>query len=126
MDQAGFAALMGAIAEAWNHGESEAALRCFTDDAVYMEPPDSQLYLGREELWEFFGGDDPPPMRLDWHHLVFDERAQIGAAEYTYEGSTRYHGIVIVKLRDDRIASWREYQTQSNMDWDTFTGPSRF
>ncbi len=40
----------------------------------------------------FFGQDDPPPMSLVWHHLVFDPEQQIGAAEYTYRGTRTYHG----------------------------------
>ena len=117
---------MNTIADAWNAGDTERALACFTDDAVYMEPPDEQVYRGRDELWEFFGEEEPPPMHLDWHHMVFDERSQIGAAEYTYEGTNRYHGVALVQIRDDRIASWREYQTQSDLDWETFTGPGEF
>lgn len=57
MDRLDFVNLMETLAGCWNAGDSRRALELFTDDAVYMEPPDSQRYVGREELWEFFGRD---------------------------------------------------------------------
>ena len=75
---------MEAIAERWNAGDTLGALERFTDDAVYMEPPDEQRYEGRDELFEFFGGDDPSPMHMEWHHLVVD--GDVGVGEYTYRG----------------------------------------
>jgi ketosteroid isomerase-like protein len=115
---------MQTLAVSWNAGDSRRALELFTDDAVYMEPPDSQRYVGREELWEFFGRDGPPPMHLEWHHLIVD--GDVGAAEYTYRGERQYHGLVIVHLRDGRISHWREYQVRSHLPWEAFAGPSRF
>jgi ketosteroid isomerase-like protein len=124
MDRREFVTLMETIAESWNAGDSRRALELFTDDAVYMEPPHSQRYVGREELLEFFGGDDPPPMHMEWHHLLVD--GDVGAGEYTYRGERQYHGIVIVHLRDGRISHWREYQVRSALSWEEFAGPSRF
>jgi hypothetical protein len=89
-----------------------------------MEPPDEQRYRGRDELLAFFGGDDPPPMDLVWHHLVVD--GDVGVGEYTYRGTRQYHGVAMVQLRYGRIARWREYQVESALDFDTFVGPSRF
>lgn len=40
--------------------------------------------------------------------------------------SDRYHGIVIVKVRDGRISHWREYQYRSTLDWPAFAGDSAF
>jgi ketosteroid isomerase-like protein len=124
VDRRDFVTLMETLAECWNAGESRRALALFTDDAVYMEPPDSQRYEGRDELWEFFGRDDPPSMHLEWHHLLVD--GDVGAAEYTYRGENQYHGLVIVHLRDGRISHWREYQIRSPLPWEEFAGPSRF
>ena len=124
MEHDAFVRLMETIAECWNTGDTDRALACFTDDAVYMEPPDEQRYEGRDELYAFFGGEDPPPMHLDWHHLVVD--GDIGGGEYTYRGTRQYHGLVIVQLRDGAISRWREYQVGSELPWDDFVGPSRF
>ncbi|MGZ8592111.1 MAG: nuclear transport factor 2 family protein [Actinomycetota bacterium] len=79
---------------------------------------------GTDALFEFFGGEDPPSMWMEWHHLVVD--GDTGVGEYTYRGNRQYHGLVIVQLRDGVIARWREYQVESELRWDRFVGPSRF
>ena len=123
-----FAALMGRIATGWNSGDAAGAADCFTEDAVYMEPPDRQRYEGRAALFEFFGGNQrhPPKMSMTWHHLAFDAPTQTGFGEYTFEGNRRYHGIVVVKLRNGKVSLWREYQQMSAVPWKTFAGPSAF
>ena len=49
--------LMVTDAEGWNKGNTQKAAECFTDDAIYSQPPDSQFYQGRDALFEFFGGN---------------------------------------------------------------------
>lgn len=51
-----FRQILSKVAEGWNHGDAKAAADCFSIDAVYIEPPDQQLYTGRDELYEFFWG----------------------------------------------------------------------
>jgi hypothetical protein len=123
-----FQKLMQTVADGWNEGNARKAADCFAVDSVYAEPPGKQLYRGRAELYEFFGGDKPPqaPMSMEWHHLVFDPETQIGTGEYTFQMKDRHHGIVIVKLKDGLIASWREYQYQSSLSWSEFVGESAF
>jgi ketosteroid isomerase-like protein len=123
-----FRTLMETVAAGWNAGDARRAADCFTEDAVYSEPPRKQFYRGRVALFEFFGGKEKPepPMRMLWHHLAFDEAAQIGFGEYTFEMNKRYHGIVVVRIRDGRIANWREYQYQSPLDWEQFVDENRF
>jgi len=93
-----------------------------------MEPPDAQVYEGREPLYEFFGGSDrtPSPGRMTWHHLLFDETQQIGAGEYTYHGQRLLHGMVIVRVTAGVISHWREYQHPPPLVWDDFVGKSKF
>lgn len=123
-----FRTLMETVAAGWNAGDARRAADCFTEDAVYSEPPRKQFYRGREALFEFFGGKEKPdpPMKMTWHHLAFDEAAQIGFGEYTFQMNNRYHGIVVVRVRDGRIANWREYQYPSPLDWETFVDDNRF
>ena len=128
MTETEFEQLMQTIADGWNEGNARKAADCFSEDAVYVEPPDKQLYRGRDELYEFFGGDQSTeiPMKMKWHHLAFNEQVQIGFGEYTFEMHGRYHGIVVVKLEDDLIKYWREYQYRTDLDWDEFTRNNRF
>ena len=123
-----FNLLMQTIAEGWNEGNARRAADCFSEDAIYLEPPDKQLYRGRTELYEFFGGDDGTdiPMRMTWHHLAFNEDEQIGFGEYTFEMHGRYHGSVVVKIESGMVQHWREYQYQTVLNWEEFTSQNRF
>ena len=114
---------MQTVSDGWNESNARKAADCFSEDALYVEPPDWQFYRGRAELYEFFGGDSGTdiPMKMSWHHLAFNEEQQIGFGEYTFEMHGRYHGIVVVQLESGRIKHWREYQYQTELDWDTFT-----
>lgn len=124
-----FEKLLYQVAEGWNEGNAQKAAECFSVDAVYMEPPDRQLYRGRQALYEFFGGSSgrASPMMMTWHHLLFDESRQIGVGEYTFSYKGREtHGIVIVQIAEDKIRRWREYQYRSEMNWEAFVGESIF
>lgn len=119
-----FQRLLATVAHAWAIGDARLAADCFAIDALYMEPPDQQRYSGRHELFTFFGGDDPSPLQMSmvWHQIVFDEQGQIGFGEYTFVGGSTYHGVAVIALIDDVIASWREYQYRSDLDWLSFVG----
>ena len=123
-----FRALLGTVAAGWNEGNARKAADCFTEDALYLEPPDKQFYSGRPALYEFFGGatKPEPPMKMTWHHLAFDEASQVGFGEYTFQMNRRYHGIVVVKIRGGKISNWREYQYESKLDWKDFVAKSPF
>ena len=120
--------LMNQLAEAWNANDAERAVNLFADDAVYSAPPSSRVRRGRQELFRFFGGANgrPGPMKMEWHHLVFDEDSQIGAGEYTFTYEIRTHGTVMVRIVGGKIANWREYEEASPLDWAEFVGPNRF
>jgi hypothetical protein len=122
-----FKALMESVADGWNTGNARCAADCFTNDALYSSPP-NPIRRGREILFEFFGGTKgrPHPMKMKWHHLLFDEESQIGAGEYTFTYDIRTHGMVMVRLVNGKIANWREYETESPMEWEQFVGANRF
>lgn len=128
LSTADYKRLMNQLAEAWNTNEAERAVNLFADDAVYSAPPSSRVRRGRQELFSFFGGASgrPRPMKMEWHHLVFDEDSQIGAGEYTFTYEIRTHGTVMVRIVDGKIANWREYEEASPLDWAEFVGPNRF
>ena len=52
-------ALLERLATAWSTQDTELALSCFTEDAVDMEPPDIQLYVGHEQLRPYFAALAP-------------------------------------------------------------------
>jgi hypothetical protein len=127
LDPAAFHALLDTVASGWNRARPELAAGCFTEGAVYLEPPDRQVYRGRPAIRAFFAEStrQPQPDRMRWHAVAFDPVRQIGFGEYTYRGRQNYHGIVVVRLDDGLIHRWREYQYGSPLSWDDFVGSSR-
>ena len=128
MTKSEFELLMQTIAEGWNEGDPQKAADCFSSDAMYVEPPDKQVYQGRDELYEFFGGDHGPeiPMYMTWHHLAFNEEEQIGFGEYSFQMFGKYHGIVTVKLENGLVKFWREYQYKTELSWNDFSRLNSF
>ena len=122
-----FRALLDSVAAGWNSARADLAASCFSEAAVYLEPPDRQLYRGRAALRDFFAASVHParPDRMRWHGVAFDSARQSGFGEYTYAGRRNYHGIVAIQLDQGLIRSWREYQTGSPLAWEEFVGPSR-
>lgn len=123
-----FERLMQTVAAGWNEGNARKAADCFTEDAIYSEPPNKQFYRGRAALFKFFGGEQgrTAPMKMTWHHLTFNEPAQVGAGEFTFEYVSKVHGMVIVKITGGRISNWREYWYESKLDWEQFIGENKF
>lgn len=123
-----FEVLMQKVARGWNEGDARLAADCFTADAVYTEPPDKQLYRGREALYKFFGGSAgrKAQMKMTWHHLMYNEKTRIGAGEFTFEYGSKVHGVAVVKIKNGRISNWREYWYESKLDWQKFTENNPF
>lgn len=123
IDAAAFRRLVERVATGWETGDVEGALAAFAPDAVYMEPPDIQLYVGHDQLRPYFAAV-PAGTLMRLAHVSFDEATQTGAAEYTFasepEDADADHGVVIIDVRDGRIARWREYQVKGPADWDDF------
>lgn len=118
-----FTDLMGHLADAWGEQDTEAAVACFTLDAVYMQPPDVQFYTGHEQFRAYFGALKPGTY-LRYQNLWFDESKQVGCVEFSFGGEgkpTADHGTIIVELRDGLIAHWREYVQKGAADFGEFT-----
>ena len=123
-----FEDLMQTVSAGWSEGNARKAANCFSEDAIYTEPPDKQLYKGRDALFKFFGGKEgrKSEMKMTWHHLMFNEAKQIGSGEFTFEYGGKVHGMVIVKIVDGKIKNWREYWYESDLSWEKFIGENNF
>jgi hypothetical protein len=123
-----FAQLLQRLADGWNKGEARQAADCFTQDALYTEPPDKQYYAGRDALYLFFGGANgrAGEMNMVWHHIIFDEENQVGAGEFTFTYGDTVHGVTMIKVRDGLISNWREYWYASPLSWEAFTEKNSF
>ena len=117
-----FRELLQRLADAWAALDADTATQCFTADAVYMQPPDEQLFVGHEQLRRYFAPLEPGTyLRLD--NVWFDEGNQRGACEFTFGVSgddAAVHGVAVVQLADGRIQSWREYLVKGPADQDRF------
>ena len=122
-----FIKLMERVSRGWNEGNAKMAADCFSKDAQYSAPPSSPR-SGRQSLFEYFGGAQGRelPMHMQWHHLVFDSRRQIGMGEYTFKYRIQTHGVVVVKMENGFIKNWREYEIESELPWEQFVGTNRF
>ncbi|GAB3325343.1 hypothetical protein GCM10027299_23300 [Larkinella ripae] len=122
ISRAEFTRLMQTVAAGLNENNGRKAADCFALDAIYSEPPNKQIYRGRDRIFEFFGGwkGRPKLMQMVWHHLAFDEQTQIGSGEFSLTYGTTVHGMVSIRIRDGLIGNWREYFYQSALDWNGF------
>lgn len=121
-DRNAFDRLLQRLADAWASQDAVGAASLFTDDAVYMEPPDQQLFVGRAQLEAYFSPLRPGTY-LQLHHVSFDAQTGIGAVEFSFgtdESPTADHGVAIVEIRDGLIATWREYHVKGPADVGAF------
>lgn len=123
-----FVRALAEVAQGWNEGDSRRAAAAFAEDAVYSEPPDRQLYRGREALFRFFGGEQgrKGQMSMQWHHLAFDPALGVGFGEFTFTYGSTVHGVAVVRMREGLIANWREYWYESPLTWTEFTRQNSF
>lgn len=119
MNKGEFTSMLKLLADGWTDREYGLVANQFTEDVFYSDPR-NYTFRDRDSLLAFFEDDDGLPQSCVFHDSIFDEARQLGVAEFTYVGTYRYHGTAWIKLRGDKIASWREYQHISDKEWDEF------
>ena len=108
------------LAAAWTRRDYVAAARCFTIDVRYADPLRYD-FTSRAALQAFYEADEGYPQRTMWHTRLFDEAQQRGMAEYTYEGTHRYHGVAVIRVAGAQVSHWREYQHIDSRPWQDFS-----
>jgi len=83
MTQDDFRLMLEMMADGWTNREYKIVAECFAQNLFYSDSL-NYAYTNKEELLKFFEDDDGMPQKCVFHRSVFDERGQIGAAEYTY------------------------------------------
>jgi hypothetical protein len=120
-----FRDMLHTLSDAWARHDYPAAAAFFAEDVQYADP--LRYHFGsRRDLQYFFAADEGLPQITVWHNILFDEALQVGAAEYTYQGTHVYHGITIVRVQDELISHWREYQHIDPRPWTAFAGTTAF
>ncbi|HSE42510.1 MAG TPA: nuclear transport factor 2 family protein [Acidobacteriota bacterium] len=125
MTKSQFQELFTHLANTWSRRDYAATASVFAENVHYRDPLRYSFH-SRAELQAFFEADEGYEQKTTFHTVVFDEEKQVGAAEYTYEGTHRYHGVTIVELKNDLIVSWREYQHIDPRTWDEFVSGRKF
>jgi hypothetical protein len=119
MTKTEFSKLLNHLVTSWSRRDYSATASVFAENVHYTDPTRYSFH-SRKELQAFFEDDEGYPQKTVFHTVIFDEKNQIGAAEYTYEGTHRYHGVTLIRLKDDQIISWREYQHIDPREWEDF------
>ncbi|CAN5259131.1 hypothetical protein BH20ACI2_BH20ACI2_29050 [soil metagenome] len=119
MTHAEFKEMLASLAEGGSKRKYEEVAAHFAENVFYSDPL-NYTFTSKTSLWRFFCDDDDHEQYCKFHDLIFDEDRQFGAAEYTYEGTYRYHGTVWINVDGNKIVSWREYQHQSTKTWGEF------
>lgn len=116
-----FKKLLNNVEYGWSNQDTPLALSSFSTDAVYMEPPNIQLYVGHKQLKPYFEALGPEH-RMKFHNIWFDESSQTGAAEFTFSYGEKIAdvGIIVVEIKDGKISSWREYHRKGPVDFREF------
>jgi hypothetical protein len=125
MNRNEFENLLKSLADAWSRRDYNSAASFFAEDVRYGDPL-RYSFGNRAQLQAFFEADEGYEQKTVWHTIIFDESIQVAAAEYTYEGTYRYHGVVLIRLKDNKIWRWREYQHIDDRDWKTFVSSTLF
>lgn len=120
-----FKIMLEAIAQSWTKRDYQRAASFFADDVSYADPL-NYSFDSRADLQKFFENDEGFEQKNTWHNIIFDEDQQIGAVEYTYQGTRQYHGVALMKVANDKITHWREYQHVSALDWPEFCSGTTF
>ncbi len=116
-----FKTLMDNISQGWSTQNTDLALQSFSEDAIYMQPPNTQFYQGHDQLRPYF--DELTSVhRMTFHNLWFNTETQTGVGEFTfsYGMDTADVGIAVVELENGKIRLWREYLTKGPTDFQRF------
>jgi hypothetical protein len=120
-----FQKLLDRLAAGWAKRDYAAVAQEFSEKVRYGDPI-RYSFDNRDDLQRFFENDEGYEQCTIWHTAIFDEAQQVGAAEYTYQGTHRYHGTVWIRVHDGCITHWREYQHISNKPWKEFVAATMF
>jgi hypothetical protein len=120
-----FRELLDRLATGWAKRDYAAVSQEFSEDVRYGDPT-RYSFDNRRDLQKFFEDDEGYEQSTIWHTVIFDEAQQLGAAEYTYQGTHRYHGAVWIRVHNGCITHWREYQHINNKPWEEFVAATIF
>lgn len=114
-----FHQMLDLMVESWKIRDYGRIVQFFNEDLFYTDGL-NYTFHNKKDLLEFFENDDGLEQFCIFYNSIFDEINQIGVGEYTYIGTNSYHGTVWIKIENNKISSWREYQHKTDKSWKEF------
>jgi hypothetical protein len=114
-----FHQMLDYMSKSWKKRDYEKVIQYFNEDLFYSDGL-NYSFSNKSDLLEFFENDDGLEQFCVFYNSIFDERNQIGVGEYTYIGTNSYHGTVWIKIENNKISNWREYQHKTDKRWKEF------
>jgi len=107
---------------AWKNQDTSLILDCFTENGVYQESPLRKPYRGHKEIAKFWNSvvvGDTSKIKFGLGKCWVSEDGKTGFAEWTcknvYKGKSNFMvGIMIIKMKGDKITYLNEYWNQDN------------
>ncbi len=114
-----FHRMIRSMAEFWKNRNYARVVEFFNDDLFYSDGL-NYTFQNKGDLLRFFENDNGHEQFCVFYNSIFDDKNQIGVGEYTYIGTNSYHGTVWIKIENNKISSWREYQHKTDLSWKEF------
>ncbi len=109
-------AVVDRLVAGWEARDVEAIMRCFTDDAVYINVPLAPVYKGVAAIRGAVEGFVAMGEEIDFivHHTAEDPETDVVMNERTDRFRIRGKWMEapvmgVFELRDGRICAWRDY-----------------
>ena len=109
--------VMTKYGKAWENQDSNLILECFTKNGTYQESPLTKPYQGHEEIKKFWDNvvkKETKNIKFKLGRCYVSKDGKTGFAEWECKNiykkrNTFMVGIMILKLKGDKINSFNEY-----------------
>lgn len=106
--------------KAWENRDSDLILECFTEKGIYQESPLAKPYEGHKEIkkfWENIVVKNTKDIKFALGKCYISDDGKTGFAEWEceniYKGKHNHMvGIMILKMKGDKISHLNEYWNQ--------------
>jgi RNA polymerase sigma-70 factor (ECF subfamily) len=104
---------------AWERGDVAALVTMLADDAAITMPPMATWYQGREAIAVFLR-NQPLAGGNSWRLVPTSANGQPAFGKYQWvetAGAFVAHGVMVLTLRDDRIAEITAFLDPTALEW---------
>jgi ketosteroid isomerase-like protein len=114
--------VMKKYGKAWETQDSDLILECFTPKGIYQESPLAKPYRGHKEIKKFWDKEvvkNTEKIKFKFGKIHISQDGKTGFAEWECRNhykrkKNRMVGIMILKMKGDKITYLNEYWNQDN------------